>query len=369
MELTAELGTKIIDETKKLIDENIIIVDKEATIIASTDTTRIGDFHEGAKQTIEKNTVTILTSEHQKSMKGIKPGVNLPITIHKEVIGVIGITGNPTEIIPFASLMKKMTELLIRESMYIHESEWAARALEVFFLDWVQLETVPQDFIQRAEVLGINLKSKLLCTLIYIHQNNDAHNMNELINWLELTLDSTVVRWGNDRLLMVTEEKQRNASANYLLSALDSFKSYAESNYGSKLSIGVGTVFDTKAIKPSYQRAEKALRVAMNTNSIIFYEDLLLEICLDDVDESIKVEFINRIITPLKKEPELLNTLRAYLNNNLHVKNTSLELHIHINTLHYRLKQIHQLTNLNPRDTYSIASFYTALYYLDEKTN
>ncbi|MFD2043926.1 CdaR family transcriptional regulator [Ornithinibacillus salinisoli] len=368
MELTAELGSKIINEARKLINENIIIVNTQAIIIASTDASRIGQFHEGAEKTIETNSVIVLTREHQKTMQGIKPGINLPITINQKVIGVIGITGNPTEITPFASLMKKMTELLIRESMYIQESEWESRALEVLFLDWIQLDSLPPDFLSRAEVLGIKHTSPLRCSLLYIHDNPESHQINDLKRWLDLTLDSTLIRWGNNRLLLLTEEKDQSKSKLYLHSQLTSFQTYARTHLHVKTSIGIGSTVDSNVIKSSYQNAVKALRVAMNSQAIIFYEDLLLEICLDDVDHHLKKEFINRIISPIQEEDQLLHTLKVFLENNLHLKNTAKELHIHINTLHYRLKRIEKLTNLNPKATYSIASFYSALYYLDEKT-
>ncbi|SET28454.1 carbohydrate diacid regulator [Oceanobacillus limi] len=367
MELTAQLGTKIIGEAKKLINENIIITNTDAIIIASTDPSRIGDFHEGAKITIENNSITILTKEHQKKLAGIRPGVNLPISIDQNVIGVIGITGDPSEITPFASLMQKMTELLIQESIYVREAEWKSRSLENFFLEWIQLESVSSEFIQRAEVFGITHTAPLRCTLIDIKPKVKNYQLQELINWLELHLTSTIVRWGNNRLLMITKEVARN-SKQYLKTKLEKFQTYANSQLSLTIAIGIGPVVKDKVIKPSYQKAEKAIRVARNADDINFFEDLLLEICLDDIDAELKQSLIQQILKPLQPEADLLQTLISYLHHDLHIKKTAANLHIHINTLHYRLKRIEQLTNLNPKETYSITTFYTALYFLDKKT-
>jgi sugar diacid utilization regulator len=46
--LLPELALKIVKEVKKLIDEEIIVVNKDGIIIASTDQKRVGEFHEGA---------------------------------------------------------------------------------------------------------------------------------------------------------------------------------------------------------------------------------------------------------------------------------------------------------------------------------
>lgn len=46
--LFPDLANKIVREVRRLITENIIIINIEGVIIASTDTERIGQFHEGA---------------------------------------------------------------------------------------------------------------------------------------------------------------------------------------------------------------------------------------------------------------------------------------------------------------------------------
>ena len=44
--LFPDLANKIVREVRRLITENIIIINIEGVIIASTDTERIGQFHE-----------------------------------------------------------------------------------------------------------------------------------------------------------------------------------------------------------------------------------------------------------------------------------------------------------------------------------
>jgi carbohydrate diacid regulator len=63
----------------------------------------------------------------------------------------------------------------------------------------------------------------------------------------------------------------------------------------------------------------------------------------------------------LRGHAGLLETLQAYLANNLSLKETALELHVHINTLHYRLKQITEVTGIDPKTTEGIALFYLAV--------
>ncbi|HAM81290.1 CdaR family transcriptional regulator [Ornithinibacillus bavariensis] len=367
MELTADLGEKIINETKKLINENIIIVNKQAIIIASTDPSRIGHFHEGALLTIDRNEMTILSEEHVRVMKGIRPGINLPITINHEVIGVIGITGNPTEVKPFASLMQKMTELLIRESIYIQETEWHARAIESFFMDWVQMDHIPGDFQTRSRLIEFQVTPPLRCTIIRMDSHVvPAKKLSDILHILKLKIKGQAILWGDKRLLLVTEERTY-PSLEYLKNQLGSFQNYISSIFDLSVSIGVGIISNSLLIKDSYQSALKALSIG-DINAITIYEDLLLEICLDEIPLEVRREFINKIMHLLGNEKNLLETLKVYFANNLNSKRTANELHIHINTLHYRLNQIEALTQLNPKSAYAITLFYVLFYFLDKET-
>lgn len=44
--------------------------------------------------------------------------MNLPLLFHDEVIGVIGITGEPENISRYGEILRKMTELLIHENYF-----------------------------------------------------------------------------------------------------------------------------------------------------------------------------------------------------------------------------------------------------------
>lgn len=363
MELTPELGQKIINETSKLINEDIIILNERAIIIASTDLTRIGDYHEGAYLTIRNNSTTILSEKHVQELEGIRPGVNLPITIKNEVIGVIGITGDPERIIPFASVMKKMTELLIRENILIQETEWHARAIESYFFDWIQMDEITTEFIYKGNLLGIDIPPPFRCNIMEIKQEVSNDQLHVILNLLHLKIKCTAIRWGNNRILILTEEKHYESQQ--LKLQLRSLQNYVTDKFNILISIGIGTMSDTFRLKESYHRAIKALTIG-KLDTITAYDDLLLEICLDEISLDVKEIFIEKVFSNLLYEKPLFQTLKTLLSNNMNLKHTAKELHIHINTLHYRLSRIEQLTGYNPKDTYSITLFYMGLHFLEE---
>ncbi|HLS79747.1 MAG TPA: helix-turn-helix domain-containing protein [Nocardia sp.] len=59
-------------------------------------------------------------------------------------------------------------------------------------------------------------------------------------------------------------------------------------------------------------------------------------------------EFLGALLEPLDDHPELLETLRIHIANNLNRRRTSRLLHVHTNTVDYRLKRIAQLTGFDP---------------------
>ncbi|MGW4633496.1 PucR family transcriptional regulator [Nocardia sp. NPDC004415] len=57
---------------------------------------------------------------------------------------------------------------------------------------------------------------------------------------------------------------------------------------------------------------------------------------------------LGELLTPLEAHPDLYETLRVHLGNNLNRQRTARLLHIHTNTVDYRLRRVAQLTGLDP---------------------
>ncbi|WP_433015331.1 PucR family transcriptional regulator [Kribbella sp. CA-294648] len=54
------------------------------------------------------------------------------------------------------------------------------------------------------------------------------------------------------------------------------------------------------------------------------------------------------LVAPLIARPDLLQTLRCYLNHSRNRRQTAAELHVHVNTVDYRLRLVDKLTGLDP---------------------
>jgi len=95
------------------IEYNINIIDREGVIIASRDPSRVGDFHDAARQLVSSGASIERVEPGSGLPSGVRPGVNLPIVYKAETIGVVGITGDPDAVTALAYAVKTSLESMI----------------------------------------------------------------------------------------------------------------------------------------------------------------------------------------------------------------------------------------------------------------
>ncbi|KKB33884.1 putative glycolate dehydrogenase regulator [Bacillus thermotolerans] len=373
MYLSDKLAKRILQEVRKLMDEDFIIVNTEGIIIASTDPDRVGNFHEGAMIAAHEKRNVILTEKDQELLQGVRAGINLPILFKQSVVGVIGMTGNPEQVTPFGSLLKKMTELLIHENYYKEQMEWQTRAKEGLVFDWLHNRNDSEYFYERADMLGVNLTYPRRCTIFRLYgmpSDKEQTVLNFLHTRLVTNKEDIVVRLGSDRLVLL-ETASMSAASDWKKQRKKTFfkwKHELEERFGATMNAGSGQAVEPQNVKDSYDQAERALIVAEKNGGIFFDEELGLEMCLQEVSSGTRQDFINRTIFSMKGEKDLIETLHVYFKNDLKLKHTAEAMHVHINTIHYRFKRIESLTSLDPRAFRDLMTLYLALYFLDDHT-
>ena len=111
--LSAELAQSFLVRLGEHIDQNINIMNQEGIIIASRDPSRIGTYHDRAHRLILANSEVEEITESAITAPGVKPGVNLPIKYKGETIGVVGVTGRPSEVRSLAYAVKISLETFV----------------------------------------------------------------------------------------------------------------------------------------------------------------------------------------------------------------------------------------------------------------
>ncbi|WP_300754001.1 helix-turn-helix domain-containing protein [Janthinobacterium sp.] len=120
----------------------------------------------------------------------------------------------------------------------------------------------------------------------------------------------------------------------------------------------------------SYQSAKQTARVGRSRNTtgeqqVFSYLDLSLPVLLSGLQDGWQAEQLRQTLSRLlqhdRKSGALMRTLAAWFRHHSHATATAKALHIHRNTLDYRLQKIAELTGLDLDDTDDRLLLYVAL--------
>jgi len=349
--------TSLVRELNQLLDGEVIITNEAGVIMASTDSKRIGTFHEGAKIAMEKKHRMNMTGERSRKLEGVRKGVVLPILIHEEPIAVLGITGEPQSVEPQATLVKKVAELFIQDSMQQMNLEKQARDLEFFVYDWLHRKADAQSLMERAEFFHINIEAYhqvILCEV----KEKDVHLTYQDIESIRMLWDqkgdALIVRWGLGKWLLIVKD----ISDKTLKQQLKQFIQVVHQHMDMHIIVGCGQSVVPEELPLSFEQATRAAEIADINRPLVFEEDMRLEMLLSELDTKTKKQFVARTIRALEKETFLIETLKAWFENNMSISKAATHLHVHKNTLHYRLKRVEQLTGLKTDQVEDLVQLY-----------
>lgn len=377
---------KIVNRLMKILGKNINIMNKDGIIIASGNKSRIGDFHGAAKDAVEQKSEVIVNEENFIKYKGSKAGVNIPIYYKNDVLGVVGITGDPLEVKGYGLIVKELVELMLQEEERRSFELFQARAVKSFAKELVKYHN-EEDYevlTSRAKLVQFNVDMPK--TLIVV----DAYN-----------LDSNLTSYEEQSEIMIQKLRQRivyeinsicNPVSDVVVNMLDNqfvvFKSGNEelnsfcnnikeklfSELNIEVYIGVGGVCkNIKDYHNVYLLAGHTLTVGKRLDrkkSIYFSQDYKLQLLLSSVNKEQKQQYLDSFRDLFESSSndntkELLNTVKVFFENKMSVKDTARKLFVHRNTVLYRINKIAEHFNINVTDPYQCMMVYIALNLLD----
>ena len=286
MKITHQNSQEISERISAILNKNINIMNEEGIIVASTDSSRIGTLHMGAKKLIEKNDVE-MDIYSDGNLSGTKSGINVPIHIIGNTIGVIGVTGDPDKLRDIAMVIGEMANIMFMNSQQNMQKESYARQKRIFSDELLLKPSVvlEPDIMERAGLLDFPLKSvkaigvfcisdhvseaerlriddKLIKMLkselgeiVYIHHHHVGQNLAVFFNF---NIKSSALEHINKILKLVFDQ--------------DNVDTYC----------GIDFIDSYMQISRGYTNAEQALNIACQTNSkkCLIYEQLTLELLL-----------------------------------------------------------------------------------------
>ncbi|MFZ3577230.1 CdaR family transcriptional regulator [Virgibacillus sp. DJP39] len=347
MQITTELGQEIIERLSEYIEVDINIMDLNGKIVASTDSSRISQIHSGALKVIQNQQSVILTEKDVINFPGTKQGVNLPILHQNKIKGVVGVSGNPAAIKQITSIIRASVEITleqinIQRQAYFKERQWSHWVHQLLHPMGFEIEQLEEDAIYS---LTINPKQSWR---LLVFTGDDIHDCLDPIRQelLGAKINNllTLPYLGNEIIVAIDPVFDR----------IDDFVNKIINHSKKQVHVGVGNVeFGIKGIRESYFQAKKSLAFASANSNITYIEDKKLERLIASIpDQEYNAVCKNYEILLHNLDKEYLNTIEVYLSMNFSIKETAGKLHIHRNTLQYRLDQLKEKIGLDPRSVY-----------------
>ncbi|MEW9672416.1 CdaR family transcriptional regulator [Ammoniphilus sp. 3BR4] len=355
--LTKEIAREIVEQTMIRLNRNINIMDHEGKIIASGNPDRIGLLHEGALEVLRTGIPLLVTRHHLDHWEGTLPGMNLPIQFQNQIIGVIGITGEPEEIQEFGELVKMVTEMMINQSFIASQLEWKQRMKEQIFEDLL-LEQAPQESIrQRLNLLNLQWIPPFQVGLV--EGTHSTLKKQELIEKMAQNLDEKRVMIGSigaNRLFFLFS----GIPEALIYRKMDHLQKFLH-QMGIDHRIGLGTSkIDQGNIRYSLDEAKAALTYGTPSQTLISYTEIETKALLSSVDAYAKERFLERILNQMPDK--MLDTLDVFFRCNLNIGASAKVLYIHRNTLNYRISKMKEVTGYDPLQFQDAVSLQLALW-------
>lgn len=353
----SSMAQDFVEATSSLVGGRTInIMDREGTIIASTEQERIGTFHQGAAEVIATGKPVLIETKDLPRYPGAKEGYNMPIFLKDELIGVVGIFGCEEQMLNVANLLKVyVTQHFAQQAMAQKqnvESEVRNRLLSLLLLgDIGQMETI----YQLSALIPVQLAFPVKVIMIRAgKRKNTREQMNHYTQLFQNmmwqgTLDRSRDVFGiqnNDCIIIHSAPRHGKADED-----LDKIIAQVVREEG--LYIAVSGACPRLEDIPGGMKESNTL-ISMEGGPVRNLEDSQVKIQYLIYKSLIHggtkyAEMLYRKLTAsqdARQAEVLLVTARVYYQENGSVQKASERLHLHKNTLLYRMKRLFQLLDL-----------------------
>lgn len=364
------LAQQIVNTIKDVCSYDINFINSSGTIIASTNSARIGAFHEiGRKAAVTGTTIEVAESDN---FTGTRQGINMPLYHEDRLLAVIGITGSPEKVRKYAFLAQRITSLLIREQELGQYSRHQADKKQFVISSLLHGDTQnPEYLLKCLKEFQIDPDTPKRLILIHTYPAASGQNYTDSVSGSVLSehqiqnffktagITLYTFRYPGDYLAVAD-----NSGFSALSGTLHNFaKKHADT-----LAIAVGRSVSLYQLGLSLTTAETALRSLSfhqpSTDNICaenyaVFDDLTLEIVLSSVSPEDREEFSGKTIRQLSSDEKEL--LRTYFSLEMSLADAAEKLFLHKNTFQYKLNHIYKKCGLNPRKFRDAVLLYLAL--------
>ncbi|WMI79452.1 sugar diacid recognition domain-containing protein (plasmid) [Pseudomonas aeruginosa] len=181
-DLDHSLAQEIADRAMAILPRNVNVMDSQGLIIGTGEAERLYTRHEGAQLVLANNRAVEIDSAAASALRGVQEGVNLPLCLEGQLIGVIGVSGEPEEVRTFAEMVRMTAEMLVAQRNDQRHQIWLQKRTEDVLSAILLSGQSAQRAIVEAQRLG--LKPDLRRTAILLDLANPS-DIEQVTRWIQ----------------------------------------------------------------------------------------------------------------------------------------------------------------------------------------
>ncbi|MFP7324488.1 sugar diacid recognition domain-containing protein [Serratia marcescens] len=351
--LAEATARQIVQRAMGIISHSVNVMDSNGVIIASGNPQRLFQRHEGAVLALVENRVVEIDRATAEHLKGVRPGINLPFSFRNQRVGVIGISGEPAEVRAYAELVKMAAEMMVEQAALLDQHQWEKRYREELANQLLQPQPNTASLEAMAAYLGLDLRQARIVWIVEL-QEAQPHLLRELLAELEATQrDALIAITGFNEMTLLRPACMAQGEWSLKLERQQAQRLQNQLKHRFRVRLIVGGFYDDpqSAYRSSLTaRATQAMAQRLKLrHATLFYHDYPLPSLLCDLGEDWRAQELGRPWRKLGEQDEkgvLRSTLRHYFSQNCDQTQTAAQLHIHVNTLRYRLQRIEAITGM-----------------------
>jgi len=373
MVITEEMAQKIVATLLPVVHRNVNIMNRDGIIIGTGQANRLKTFHKGALDAVTSGAAIEIYPDELSRYPGALQGVNMPILLEAQIVGVVGVFGVPDEVRDTARIVKLVTELILEQEL--SQREVLARSrLRDQFLD-VALHhaghELPPKVLRLARTMGVNLEGRHCvciadlkpCRGLAVSESGVSGLLIERIAELVenqllqqgLVQPNDLLSFREEQLIILREITGNDEPSVMLPSWLLKVQSALSRICNAVIHCAVGGVADEAAEYPaSYAQAMFCLAHCSRQRPAqsLFDRELLVRYLASQTAAGpaamVLRNYRSRFEAVARKHAYLKETLSSLLACNLDAGRSAEQLGIHRNTLAYRQQRIRDELDLDP---------------------
>ena len=361
----------------------IIITDDKGIVIGadSENIKRLGELHEASLEVIATGRMRKHTEEDCRNLKGTYPGITMPIAIHDDIVGSIGIKGDSAEVERYGLLVKMIAEIMLRDRIEAESAQIKYENLQMLVTMIItngdnKLSKTPID--NQGKLLGYNLSLDRIPVIISrkeaVKENESGRDMysTEIFKAIRkqftnrqdimVVLDPGVERY----LIFAKVDSARDTEA--VFEKCSAIQTELKENDNISVYIGIGRRCNSiETMKTGYERAAMLLDSALlglTKKTIVRITDIPLERMIMEGAEYYEGRNLeNRIRNILSdKNAEMyMDMIVCWCESMFNFAETARRLGVHKNTLTYRFESLRDNYGVDLHDFSSTLAIYLCI--------